>query len=253
MGSVGEQAGEPLLTVLIPVKDEAESILGLALEIDRAFEGAGIAWEALWVDDGSSDGSAEILRRLPAPHRYARLDANHGQSAALAAGARLARGAWIGTLDGDGQNVPADLLRQLAYAREHGVDLVGGIRARRQDSRLRRSCSRIANGVRNRLTGSAVTDVGCSTRVARREVFLELPFFHGMHRFLPTLATMRGFDIAEIPVPHRARAAGRSKYGIQNRLWAGLRDLFGVRWLLSRRRVWRVVETGGPGAGEARP
>src|ERR671927_76997 len=165
-----------------------------------------------------------------------------GQSAALTAGFHVARGTWVGTLDGDGQNDPRDLDRQLAQAISQGVDMVNGVRARRHDGVVRRASSRIANSVRNRLTHETVTDVGCATRVARRAVLLQLPFFHGMHRFLPTLVKMRGFSVSEMPVNHRKRRGGRSKYGINNRLWAGLRDLFGVRWLLSRQRVWVATE-----------
>jgi dolichol-phosphate mannosyltransferase len=234
-----------LITIVIPVKDEAGSIPGLAREIDAAFAGRGWAWEAVWVDDGSTDGSRAVMRDLPAPHRWIGLDANHGQSAAFMAGFRAARGAWIGTLDGDGQNDPADLPRQLELALAGGADMVNGIRARRRDSGFRRLCSRLGNGLRNRLTGETVTDVGCSTRVARRELLVSLPFFHGMHRFLPTLVRMQGGRIAEIPVNHRPRAAGRSKYGLWNRLPAAARDLMGVRWLQARARRWQVAEEGG--------
>lgn len=236
----------PLLSIVIPIKNEEATIPGLASEVDRAFAGVDYSWEAVWVDDGSTDRSVEILRALPAPHRLLRLDSNHGQSAAFMAGFHAARGTWIGTIDGDGQNDPADLPRQLAHARVGGADMVNGIRAKRQDSVIRKLSSRIGNGTRNWLTGESVSDVGCSTRVVRREALLFLPFFHGMHRFLPTLVRMGGYRIDEIPVNHRPRAGGKSKYGINNRLWSGLRDIFGVRWLLTRHRVWKVVEDGEP-------
>jgi dolichol-phosphate mannosyltransferase len=234
----------PLLSLVIPIKNEEATIPGLAAEIDRAFADATYRWEAVWVDDGSTDGSLLAIRALRPPHRFVKLDRNHGQSAAFMAGFQQARGDWVGTLDGDGQNDPVDLPRQLDHALAQGVDMVNGIRARRRDTLGRKVASRIANGVRNRLTGRTVQDVGCSTRVVRRACLLELPFFHGMHRFLPTLVAMRGYRLAEIPVNHRPRAGGRSKYGINNRLWAGLRDLFGVRWLISRNRVWTVAEQG---------
>ncbi len=169
------------------------------------------------------------------------------------AGFHAARGEWVGTLDGDGQNDPADLPRLLQHAIDGDADMVNGVRARRRDGFVRRLSSRIANGVRNRLTGENVTDVGCSTRVVRREAVLRLPFFHGMHRFLPTLVRMQGFVIAEQPVNHRPRAGGTSKYGIHNRLWSGIRDLFGVRWLQSRHRRWRVAETSEPSTSAVRP
>ena len=196
----------------------------------------------MWVDDGSTDRSREIMRGLSAPHRFIAFDRNHGQSAAFMAGFRNARGTWVGTLDGDGQNDPVDLPRQLARALETGVDMVNGIRAKRRDSFQRKISSKIANGVRNWLTGKSVQDVGCSTRVVRRTAVIDLPFFHGMHRFLPTLVQMRGGTIDEIPVNHRPRAGGASKYGLFNRVFAATRDLFGVRWLRSRNRVWRIAD-----------
>jgi len=236
----------PLLSIIIPIKNEEDTIPVLAAEVDRAFAGVDYQWEAVWIDDGSTDHSVEILRALPLPHRLLRLDRNHGQSAAFVAGFHAARGTWVGTIDGDGQNDPADLPRLLAHARAGGADMVNGIRAKRQDSVIRKLSSRIGNGTRNWLTGESVSDVGCSTRVARRAALLQLPFFHGMHRFLPTLVRMDGYRIDEIPVNHRPRAGGKSKYGINNRLWSGLRDIFGVRWLQTRHRVWKVVEDGAP-------
>ena len=230
------------LSVVIPVCNEEESIPPLAADIATAFTGVRFPWEAVWVDDGSTDGTAARIAALPAPHRLVRLHRNRGQSAALMAGFAAARGTWIGTLDGDGQNDPRDLLRQLEHASRYGFDMVNGIRVDRHDSVVRRVASRIANTARNWIVGDRVADVGCSTRVLRREAALAVPYFHGMHRFLPTLVAMRGFTVTEIPVAHRARQAGRSKYGIHNRLWTGVGDLFGVRWLASRQRVWKAVE-----------
>lgn len=238
-------ADEIRISVVIPVKDEEATIPGLAREIDAAFAAQPYPWEAVWVDDGSTDRTRQLLQALPTPHRWLALDRNHGQSAAFAAGFRAARGIWVGTLDGDGQNDPLDLPRQLARALETGVDMVNGIRATRRDSWFRRLSSRIGNGVRNALTGRTVSDVGCSTRVVRREALLDLPFFHGMHRFLPTLVRMKGWTIAEIPVNHRPRAGGASKYGLWNRAPHALRDLFGVRWLQSRNRNVRIAAQGG--------
>jgi len=238
-----EHAG-PFLSVVIPIKNEEATIAALASEIERALTGSPYSWEALWVDDGSTDRSLAILQALPAPHRWLTFDRNHGQSAAFAAGFRHARGQWIGTLDGDGQNDPLDLPRQLAYALEHQVDMVNGIRAKRADNLVRKCSSRLANGFRNLITGRTASDVGCSTRVMRTVCVENLPFFHGNHRFLPTLVAMHGFTMAEIPVNHRPRAAGASKYGINNRLWSGLRDCFGVRWLRLRQRAWKVRDSG---------
>lgn len=232
----------PRISLVIPVRDEAANVGRLAAEIRAAMHDADLAWEAIWVDDGSSDSTAREVLALPPPHRLLQLDRPHGQSAALAAGFRAARGDWVGTLDGDGQNDPKDLVLQLAFARATGADMVNGVRAHRHDGVVRRLSSRFANGIRNAFTSESVTDVGCSTRVMRREALVELPFFDGMHRFLPTLVRMRGYTVSEVPVNHRARHAGRSKYGIGNRLWRSLEDLFGVRWLLRRQRVWTVIE-----------
>lgn len=231
-----------VLSVIVPVRDEADSIATLAAEIAAAL--VGLEWEAIWVDDGSRDASRERLRGLPAPHRWLALAGPSGQSAALAAGIVSARGEWVATLDGDGQNDPADLPRLLVHARAGGFDLVNGFRAHRQDTALRRSAGWIANRVRTLLTGRSVRDVGCSTRVARRDLLATLPVFDGYHRYLPTLLQARGGRVAELPVNHRPRANGRSKYGIIGRLWRGLFDVFGVRWLLARTRPWQVGERG---------
>jgi dolichol-phosphate mannosyltransferase len=234
-----------LISIVIPVKNEEATIPALAAEIDAAFGPQTYRWEAVWVDDGSTDRSRAIMQGLKAPHRWVALDRNHGQSAAFIAGFRAARGTWVGTLDGDGQNDPADLPRQLARALERGVDMVNGIRAKRQDNLVRKLSSKVGNGVRNWMTGKSVTDVGCSTRVVRRTAVIDLPFFHGMHRFLPSLVRMKGFTIDEIPVNHRPRAGGTSKYGLFNRVFAASRDLLGMRWLLSRNRNWRIAAEGG--------
>jgi dolichol-phosphate mannosyltransferase len=237
----------PLLSIVIPVKDEEATIPGLAAEIDRVMATVDFAWEAVWVDDGSSDRSAALVRGLKAPHRMMRFDRNHGQSAAFLAGFRGAIGEWVGTLDGDGQNDPADLPRLLAHARATGVDMCNGIRTTRRDSLVRRVSSRIGNGFRNWITGEdQVRDVGCSTRVARRALLVDLPFFHGMHRFLPTLVRMRGGRLAQLPVNHRPRGGGSSKYGVLDRAATGMRDCFGVRWLRTRAPTWTVVEGGQP-------
>ena len=164
--------------------------------------------------------------------RILRQPTNQGQSAAFAAGFRHARGEIIATLDADLQNDPADLPRMLAEL--EGCDVVCGVRTDRHDSFVRRASSRIANGVRNRLTGESITDVGCSLRVMRARHARRVQMFDGMHRFLPTLLRMEGARITEVPVSHRPRLRGVSKYGIQNRLWRALADLFAVRWMQRR-------------------
>jgi dolichol-phosphate mannosyltransferase len=226
----------------VPVYNEEGAVAALADEVERAMAPLGRTWECIWVDDGSSDRTAAVLAaRLPgSSHRLLELQRNSGQSAALMAGFRAARGAVIATLDGDGQNNPADLIAMLNRLRVGDVDAVNGVRAKRRDTWVRRACSRIANAYRNGLTGEQVTDVGCAIRVFRRECAEYLPVFKGMHRFLPTLFRLQGFRITEMPVSHRPRETGRTKYGINNRLWVGIVDTLAVCWMQRRVAVPRV-------------
>ncbi|HEX5759780.1 MAG TPA: glycosyltransferase family 2 protein [Thermoanaerobaculia bacterium] len=227
---------EPAVSIVVPVYNEEESLPVLVAEI-RAALADGPDYELLLVDDGSTDGSPAALARLAAAEpriRVLRLARNGGQSAALAAGFRHARAPVTVTLDADLQNDPADIPRLLAALAAGGSDVVCGVRAERQDDWVRRVSSRIANGVRNRLTHERVTDVGCTLRACRTEYLRRVPVFAGMHRFLPTLLRMEGARIEEVPVRHRPRRYGRAKYGIGNRLWRGLADLLAVRWMQSR-------------------
>ncbi len=231
------------ITLLVPVRDEEESIPLLAAEVEAVLDRLSRPWEMLWVDDGSTDGTLTRLRDLRArraEHRWISFDRDYGQSAAFAAGIRLARGGIVVTLDADLQNDPRDIPDLLAVLDRGEADMVNGVRERRHDSWVRRVSSRIANGFRNRLTGESVRDVGCSLRAFRREFVLDVPLFRGMHRFLPTLARLQGARLAEISVRHRPRRYGRTKYGIGNRLWVGIEDTLGVRWLM-RRAVRPVV------------
>lgn len=234
------------ISVVIPVKNEAGSVLALAAEVTAAFESTPHDWECLWVDDGSTDGTLDRLRTLHEErprHEWISLDRNYGQSAALAAGFQHARGRIIGTLDGDGQNDPADLPRLMNDLSEGRADMVNGRRMNREDHLIRRISSRIANSYRTWLTGKTVTDVGCSTRVFSRQCVEKVPVFKGMHRFLPTLVRMQGFRIVECPVNHRPRIQGRTKYGIHNRLWVGIWDTFAVHWMRKRLVEARVART----------
>jgi len=227
----------PELSVVVPLRDEEASLFALAEEIARALDGAGLAWECVWVDDGSTDGSAVALRRLACAdprHRALHLERACGQSAALAAGLRAARAGVVATLDADLQNDPADLPRLFALLEKSGTGMIQGVRARRRDHVVRRWSSRIANAFRNFVTGENVRDVGCAVRVFRAEYARGLPTFRGMHRFLPTLLRLRGCEIREVEVHHRPRVHGRTKYGIHNRLWVGFLDTFGVWWLKRR-------------------
>ena len=226
------------VSCVVPVKDEAENVAALAAEIAAAMEPSSRSWECVWVDDGSTDGTGEVLARLCAGdprHRALRLQRNFGQSAAMAAGFSSARGELFVTLDGDGQNDPRDVPGMIALLLDRDADVVNGWRQAREDSLVRRLSSRVANRFRNWLTGEDVRDVGCSLRVFRRDAVRHLFVFRGMHRFLPTLARLNGAArILEVPVHHRPRLRGKTKYGINNRLWVGLADTFAVHWLQRR-------------------
>lgn len=224
----------PVLSVVIPVRNEAEAIPALAAEVHTALAGAGLTWEALWVDDGSTDTTRQHLVALPLPHRALILDRNYGKSAAIIAGLHSARGTWIATLDGDGQDDPADLPGLLNHAQAHGIDLVQGRRIHRRDTWWRRFCSSSANTLRRQILHDGIHDIGCGTRVGRRNHLVLLPSFTGMHRFLPSLVRAQGGTVAELPVNHRPRHGGTSKYGTHDRLWCGLYDLLCVRWVCAR-------------------
>lgn len=227
------------LSIVIPVRNEAENIAPLVAEITAALSGLS-RYEIIYVDDGSSDGSAAEIERLGLELPQLRLLRHRrscGQSAALLTGVRAARGFWIATLDGDGQNDPADILRLWRLARAAPLDpplLVCGHRQKRHDSRWRRIASRIANGVRSRLLGDATPDTGCGLKLFPRRLFLELPAFDHMHRFLPPLVLRAGGVVRSEPVNHRPRRSGVSKYGVFDRLGVGIFDLFGVLWLQRR-------------------
>lgn len=223
------------VSVVIPVYNEEENLPILAAELHGTLRPLKRSYEVLFVDDGSTDASPQILERLrtedPAV-RVIRLKRNSGQSAALEAGFRFARGAVVVTLDADLQNDPADIPALLAKIGPH--DVVCGVRAKRQDSWVRRVSSRIANGVRNRLTQESIADVGCTLKAYRIEFLRRIPMYTGMHRFLPTLLRMEGARVTEMPVHHRPRLHGMPKYNIRNRIWRALVDLFAVRWMQKR-------------------
>ncbi|HSG38706.1 MAG TPA: glycosyltransferase family 2 protein [Thermoanaerobaculia bacterium] len=226
----------PEISIVIPVYNEEENLPVLAAEIQGTMRDVDRPYEVVYVDDGSTDGSPEVLRRLarqdPAT-RVIRQRRNSGQSAAMDAGFRFARGGIVVTLDADLQNDPADIPRLLELMDRW--DVVCGVRAHRNDNWVRKASSRVANGVRNRVTHESITDVGCTLKAYRTELLRRIPMFNGMHRFLPTLLKMEGARVTEIPVSHRARLHGVPKYGIGNRLWRTLADLFAVRWMQKRR------------------
>jgi glycosyltransferase involved in cell wall biosynthesis len=233
----------PELSAVVPAYDEIENLPVLLGELRSALSATGKSYEIVLVDDGSKDGSQAWLlaeaQRDPclAP---VLLEKNVGQSGALAAGLSRARGAIVVTLDADLQNDPADLPRLLAAL--ENADVVSGIRTNRQDTWMRLVSSRIANATRRAVLGDPVTDIGCSFKAYRREALEGLPFFTGAHRFLPAMCVFRGARFAEVPLAHRARRYGVSKYGLHNRLWRGLYDLVGVRWLKTRLLRYRIRE-----------
>jgi dolichol-phosphate mannosyltransferase len=228
---------EPEISLVIPAYNEAENLPVLADEIRQALGPTRWSYEVLFIDDGSTDDSPRILQRLEAGDpslRALRLARNSGQSAALAAGFRHARGRIVVTLDADLQNDPADIPQLLEALEDNDVELVSGVRADRQDTWLRRLSSRIANRVRGGVLHDGITDVGCSLKAYRRDALDDLPQFTGMHRFLPALVQLRGGRVMELPVHHRARMHGQPKYNVRNRLWRGIADLMAVRWMQKR-------------------
>jgi dolichol-phosphate mannosyltransferase len=243
--------GQPAISVVVPVRNEAANIAPLVSEIAAAL--AGVPHEIVYVDDGSTDATAEAVRSAPAsaegPVRLLRHAASCGQSAAIVTGIRAARAPWIATLDGDGQNDPADIPRLWARARAEGADaLVAGWRTTRKDTATKRFTSRIANRVRARLLGDATPDTGCGLKVFPRELFLALPHFDHMHRFLPALVLRGGGRVVSEPVGHRPRTRGVSNYGTLDRLAVGIVDLLGMMWLQRRWKRPRLLpdDPGGP-------
>jgi len=229
------EATSPALSVVVPVHDEAPNLEPLLGEIRSALDPAGVPYEVIIVDDGSADGTAERLAELARAHpmiRPVRLPSRRGQTAAFLAGFREARGEVLVTLDGDLQNDPADI--PLLLDRLPGSDAVVGVRVGRKDVWLRRSSSRVANAVRNLVTGEAVADTGCSLRAFRRGCAAAVPPSDGMHRFVPTLLRIAGFGVVEVPVRHRPRVAGRTKYGVWNRVFRASYDLLVIRWMKRR-------------------
>ena len=231
--SVAATTQTPEISVVIPVCNEVDNVGPLAREIVAALQGK--AFEILFVDDGSTDGTADAVRELrdSIPQlRLLRHSFRSGQSAAVCSGVRHARAEWIATLDGDGQNDPADIPK--LYDSRFVAELVMGNRVQRRDTWLRHAQSRVANGVRGWLLGDGTPDTGCGIKVMQRAQFLELPRFDHMHRFLPALFLRAGARVVSVPVAHRPRARGTSKYGLFDRLWVGIVDIFGVMWLRRR-------------------
>ena len=232
-------SSQPWISVVVPIKDERDNLVSLTDQLMKVLhareESHDAPFEIIYVDDGSTDGSSQLLDRLAAEHASVivlHFDRNYGQSSAFDAGFKRSTGGLVVTMDGDLQNDPADIGTLLAYTEQY--DLVCGWRTERHDNLTRKISSRVANAVRSAVTGDHVHDTGCSLKVFRREVVDRLQLFVGMHRFFPALALMHGFTVTEVPVRHHPRMHGLSKYGVGNRLFKGLYDLLAVRWMQDR-------------------
>ncbi|MBB5047921.1 glycosyltransferase involved in cell wall biosynthesis [Rhodopseudomonas rhenobacensis] len=235
----------PAVSIVVPVRNEADNVAPLIAEIAAALDGRW-AYEIIYVDDGSTDATPQriaALRQSNANLRQIRHAASSGQSAAVRSGVRAAQGGIVATLDGDGQNNPA-FLPNLITALEQGgarVGLAAGQRLGRKDTGFKKIQSRIANKVRDAILRDGTRDSGCGLKAFRREVYLSLPYFDGLHRFMPALVRREGFDIAFVDVTDRPRLSGVSNYGFFDRLWIGIMDLVGVWWLIRRKKSTPVA------------
>jgi glycosyltransferase involved in cell wall biosynthesis len=226
------------LSVILPFANERENLTPLIQELEPALQALGLTFEVICVDDASTDGGVELLRSLQATRPWLRIfqhRINCGQSAGYCTGFRFARGELVLTMDADRQHDPADIKRLLNELRED-VAAVSGVRTARQDTWVRRRSSRIANGFAGWITGDRVVDAGCTFRLIRKSALAELPAFNGLHRYIPTLLRLQGLRVVELQINHRNRSAGKSKYGIGNRLWRGILDCLAIRWF--RRRAF---------------
>lgn len=248
-----ELEAEPIgLSLVAPVFNEEGNLRPLYEQVAGVFGDE--RWELILVDDGSTDASPEVIRELARLDRRVRgalFEHNCGQTAATAIGIRMARGSLVATLDADLQNDPADLPAMIEKLGEW--DAVVGYRTERKDDFVRRASAKIANAIRNRLSGDQIRDTGCSLKLFRAETIAAIPLFEGMHRFLPTLLRYHGYRVLEHPVSHRPRVSGQSKYGISNRAWRAFKDLIAVCWMRGRVIRPRVREFVGSEVGIGRP
>jgi dolichol-phosphate mannosyltransferase len=234
--TTAQTTSSPAVSVIVPLFNEEQNVPILQSELAAALKG--LDHEIIFVDDGSADQTVQRIRVAPNV-RVIRFEKNAGQSAAIYVGLQAARGATLVLIDGDLQNDPADIPKLLNEI-SRGADLVCGYRAQRRDTRVKRLTSRIANAVRSRYTKDGVRDTGCTLKAMRRECVSALVPFKGMHRFIPALVKGAGYRLVEIPVNHRPRRFGETKYGLGNRAVRATIDMFGVRWLLARRLNYKI-------------
>jgi dolichol-phosphate mannosyltransferase len=234
----------PEISIVIPAYNEEENLRPLLSALTETMVALGTSYELLFVDDGSADGTTQVLRAMLGRHpevHVIHFRHNAGQTAALDAGFKRARGQVVVTLDADLQNDPRDIPHLLAKLQE--FDVVCGIRQRREDTWLRRVSSIIANGIRRRVLQDDIVDIGCSLRAYRRHCLGSIKLYHGMHRFLPALLHIEGYRVGQIPVNHHPRQHGHSKYNVRNRAWRALIDLLAVRWMQSRQLHYEIVDS----------
>lgn len=231
----------PKYSVVIPLKNEEGNIAELISELEPVMKSLKDPWELICIDDGSTDRTLEILSSLSKEKPFLRVivfDKNYGQSCAFDAGFRHARGEWVITLDGDRQNDPADIPKLLQMTQQY--DLICGSRANRRDPWHKKIISKVANLIRGNFCKDGIKDTGCSLKIYRTECLKKIKMFKGMHRFLPALFVIEGFRITEIPVNHRERIQGKTKYNIFNRSFNTISDMFAVRWMRKRHVNYRI-------------
>ncbi len=224
------------ISMVIPVYNERDNLVPLTGKILDVLKGKIDTFEIIYIDDGSNDGSSEILNELALQFDVIKVyhfTKNNGQTAAFAAGFAKATGKLVVAMDADLQVDPEDIFKLIPYSKDY--DVVCGIRTKREDGWIKKISSKIGNGIRNWLTHESISDTGCPLKLFKNEVVKSFYLFEGMHRFLPTLAKMNGFTVIEVPVAHYPRRYGHSKYGIGNRMWKGLKDALAVRWMQQRK------------------
>jgi len=231
------------ISIVVPVYNEKENLVLLDQEITKSIKPLNKNYEVILVDDGSMDGSSELIRTLQEKNstiRLIRFGHNHGQTAAFAAGFNKARGDIIVTMDADLQNSPSDIPLLLTAIKDY--DVVCGWRHKRNDPWIKKISSKVANSVRNSLSDESIADTGCSLKAFRRECFKDIKLYNGMHRFFPTLMKMEGFSVTQVKVGHYPRIHGHSKYNIRNRLFASFKDLLAIRWMKKRQINYDIIE-----------